>query len=252
MKVAVLGSGNVAIQLLSVFKKQPQIIISQWYSRSPLTPPKELNEIEIIHQLEQLVPSDVYLLALTDTALSSLSNYFQNKEFVVHMAGAHGLDILQNKGPKGVWYPVQSFTQERLLTLEGLPFSIEGSTTNATQQLEKLTKLVGGKPIKMDTKQRLALHLAAVLCNNFTNHLYTQTAALCESYKIDFELLLPLIEETTARLHAGRPADFQTGPARRGDQLTLNKHLPLMPPQLKKLYLHLTKTIEEYYGKQKL
>ena len=47
--------------------------------------------------------------------------------------------------------------------------------------------------------QRLKLHLAAVLCNNFVNHLYALTERYCKMEGLDFQLLLPLIKETAAR-----------------------------------------------------
>ena len=70
--------------------------------------------------------------------------------------------------------------------------------------------------------------------------------------QIDFKILQPLIDETTARLQTGQPKDYQTGPARRGDQKTIEKHLSITEPPLTELYTLLTKTIKKQYGKEKL
>ena len=45
---------------------------------------------------------------------------------------------------------------------------------------------------------------------------------------IDPEILLPLIEESCAKLHTLTPAQAQTGPAVRGDENIIKKHLALL------------------------
>lgn len=252
MRVVVLGSGNMAQQLLAVFQKHPQIELVQWYCRSSKTLSFARQEIPTIHDLTQLEVADLYLLALADNALAEVSKHFQKREVVVHMAGGIPLDTLQNKGSKGVWYPIQSFTQNRVINFKGLPFSIEGSDTHTLEILSTLTHWVGGQATIHHSEQRLALHLAAVVCNNFTNHLYTLTATLCKQHQIDFDLLYPLIEETNTRLNNGNPEQWQTGPARRGDSQTLENHLALLKSPLKEIYQLLTKTIQEHYGKKEL
>ena len=252
MRVVVLGSGNVAQQLLAVFQKHPQIELIQWYCRHPKTPRFAEQKIATTHHLTELEAADLYLLALADNALIEVSKHFQKKEVVVHMAGGMPLNTLQNRGSKGVWYPVQSFTQNRIVDFKGLPFSIEGSDTHTVETLTTLTRQVGGHATLHHSKQRLALHLAAVVCNNFTNHLYTLTATLCDQHQIDFDLLYPLIQETSARLNNENPELWQTGPAQRGDTQTLEKHQALLKSPLKEIYQLLTDTIQEHYGKKEL
>lgn len=252
MRVVVLGSGNVAQQLLALFQKHPQIELLQWYCRNPKTLYFAEKEIHTIHNLSQLVTADLYLLALADNAITEVSKHFQKKEVVVHMSGGMPLNIIQNNGSKGVWYPVQSFSQNRIINFKGLPFSIEGSDTHTLETLTTLTHWVGGQATIHSSAQRLTLHLAAVVCNNFTNQLYTLTAKLCEKHQIEFNLLYPLIKETSIRLNKGNPELWQTGPARRGDTQTLEKHLTLLESPLKEIYDLLTKTIQQHYGKKEL
>ena len=156
----------------------------QWYFRDKKKEVKSYRNINIIHELDDLEAADIYLFALSDEAISSVSSHFQNGELVVHMAGGIALEALQNNGAKGVWYPVQSFTSKKTVSMEGLPFAIEGSDQIVVKTLKTLTTLISGKPIEMDSTQRVALHLAAVICNNFTNHLYSQAAALCKSWRL--------------------------------------------------------------------
>ena len=252
MKIIILGSGNVASQLVRVFNQHTKVEIVQWYFRDKKKEFKSYRNINIIHDLNDLEAADIYLFALSDEAIPNVSSHFQNGELVVHMAGGIALEALQNNGAKGVWYPVQSFTSKRTVSMVGLPFVIEGSDKIVVEILKMLTTFISGKSIEMDFTQRVALHLAAVICNNFTNHLFSQAATLCRSHQIDFKILQPLIEETIIRLQTGKPKDYQTGPARRGDQKTIEKHLSITEPPLTELYTLLTKTIKKQYGKKKL
>ncbi|MGF2413865.1 MAG: DUF2520 domain-containing protein, partial [Ferruginibacter sp.] len=67
----------------------------------------------------------------------------------------------------------------------------------------------------------------------------------CAKENVDFKLLLPLIQETTRRLQHYAPKDVQTGPAKRNDVFTLDKHLRILSghPKLKYIYLKLTDSI---------
>jgi hypothetical protein len=99
-----------------------------------------------------------------------------------------------------------------------------------------------------DDVTRLKLHLAGVLVNNFTNHLYALTEDFCRQEGIDFDLLLPLIKETAGRLSHFRPRQSQTGPAVRRDNNTIKKHLELLNNHndIKELYKLFTNKIQEY------
>ena len=103
------------------------------------------------------------------------------------------------------------------------------------------------KPSLAVSEERLKLHVAAVIVNNFTNHLYALAEKYCQKEGLNFHQLLPLIEETTKRLKTTSPIDAMTGPALRHDQDTIQKHLELLAkhPQLQKIYRLLTESIQE-------
>jgi predicted short-subunit dehydrogenase-like oxidoreductase (DUF2520 family) len=61
---------------------------------------------------------------------------------------------------------------------------------------------------------------------------------------VSFEILKPLILETANKLNTLSPKEAQTGPAKRGDTSTINKHLDfLTDPNQKEIYKILTKSI---------
>ena len=73
------------------------------------------------------------------------------------------------------------------------------------------------------TKQRNALHPAAVFASNFANHMYAIANRLMEKNGLPFEILIPLIQETAQKVTEVHPVAAQTGPAVRGDEVVMSK-----------------------------
>ena len=80
----------------------------------------------------------------------------------------------------------------------------------------------------LSSDQRKYLHLAAVFACNFTNHIYALAEKILEERHIPGEVLLPLIDETAAKIHAMSPIEAQTGPAIRYDENVIRKQMDLL------------------------
>lgn len=62
---------------------------------------------------------------------------------------------------------------------------------------------------------------------------------IVQKHNLPFDVLLPLIEETVHKIGKNAPIDMQTGPAVRGDNVTIEKHLAFIEmhtPQYDLLY----------------
>lgn len=81
---------------------------------------------------------------------------------------------------------------------------------------------------EISSEKRKKLHLAGVIANNFTNHLYMMAGKILEEEGLDFNLLKPLIFETAHKVMLLPPYEAQTGPARRGDENILGLHKSLL------------------------
>ena len=55
---------------------------------------------------------------------------------------------------------------------------------------------------------------------------------------IPFAVLLPLVDETAAKVHTLAPSEAQTGPAIRGDHAVMKRHIEALEntPELQSLY----------------
>ena len=70
--------------------------------------------------------------------------------------------------------------------------------------------------------------IARVFACNFTNHIYALAVKLLQEQDIPANVLLPLIDETAAKIHTMPPKVAQTGPAIRYDENVINKHLAML------------------------
>lgn len=91
--------------------------------------------------------------------------------------------------------------------------------------------------------------MAGVWTSNFVNHLYQIGQSICEENGIPFDVLRPLIKETAVKIQNMEPYDAQTGPARRNDDLVIQKHLEALEnnSHWQQLYQLLTNSIKRTY-----
>ncbi len=193
--------------------------------------------------------ADVYIIAVSDNALEVVvSDLKLPGKIVAHTAGSVSKEILKNVTTHyGVFYPLQSLRKE-VSNLPDIPVFFEGNDKTSTNTLQKLAQSISfEKAVAAGTEDRLKLHVAAVIVNNFTNHLYVLAEKYCRVEGIDFHQLLPLITETVQRLQTSSPADTMTGPAIRHDQETIKKHIELLKehPHIQKIYQLLTESIQQ-------
>ncbi len=247
--VSIIGSGNVAsvlgkaitdadIKILDVFS--PNI------SNSKLLAEKlDCNYVDSIEKLNTV--SDLYILATPDNEIvNSITNLPTITGIVVHTSGTEPCEILAGKFENyGVFYPLQTFTKNRQVDFKDVPICIEGSNDKTSDLLVKMARKISNNVVLLNSEKREYLHLTAVTVNNFTNLLYSIAHDVLEEKGIDFALLHPLIKETALKIQDVNPHLAQTGPARRNDITTVNKHLQLLEkhPEFREIYDLLSKQI---------
>ncbi|RYY70988.1 MAG: DUF2520 domain-containing protein [Chitinophagaceae bacterium] len=248
MKIALIGSGNVATVLgRLIVSKQHEVcqVISRDAAHAKVLA-SELGATATDFDGSPDRSADMYIIAISDTALD---NFFVkgaiNDKIVVHTAGSVSKDVLQNfAGRYGVLYPLQTLRKE-MREVPPIPLLVDGSDEATTGFIEQFARSISENVQRMGDEQRLKLHAAAVIVSNFTNHLYAIAEDFCEKESVDFDMLKPLILETALRIYQASPAKVQTGPAIRKDIHTLDKHLRLFTahPKLRTMYLRLTDSI---------
>lgn len=192
---------------------------------------------------------DVLILAVPDDVIQSIAELLVVNEntVVVHCSGAKPIETLQSLGDNyGVFYPLQTFTREKALELDQVPFCIESTNAYVHEVLFSLARSVSAKVVILDSDSRKVLHLAAVFANNFVNHMLFLAKTVADSEDLDFNLLKPLVKETVEKAFYLTPELAQTGPAVRHDTLSMQSHLALLSenPEWVKLYKLISLSIQ--------
>ena len=229
MKVVLIGQGNVASHLATAFDAATNIEIEKVNSR----------------HLKNIPKADVTIIAVSDDAISSVSNLLNaSAGLIVHTSGTVPMNDMHQQR-KGVFYPLQSFTKGAIVDFSNIPFCLEATNNNDLELLELVAKSIGEKSYHITSNQRKKLHLAAVFVNNFTNHMYQIGKDICDEHQVPFEILHPLIEETSKKITNISPKEAQTGPAKRNDQQTIKNHLEQLNSQQQEIYKLITQSIQE-------
>ena len=248
MKVVIIGSGNVATvlgrKILLAGHDIVQVISRDIDHASALADELKSGYTSELERIDQ--GADLYMIAVSDHQLSELvQQLFLNGQMVVHTAGSFPMGILQDcSNAYGVLYPLQSLRKE-IKNPPTIPLLVDANTEAHLNKLYGFASSLSNIVEKLGDKERLHLHVSAIMVNNFTNHLYALTEAYCQQEKVDFNLLLPLINETASRLKDHSPSKVQTGPAVRNDIVTIQKHMKLLAeyPELRRVYEFLTESI---------
>lgn len=231
-------------KVLQVYARQQQVGTALAAEAGGTWHPLPLPQLENIH---------ICIIAVSDGAIAQLAaQAWQPHTMVVHTAGAVPLHALQGAARRyGVLYPLQSLRAQKIAYPQ-LPLLIDGNTPWVRQSIAAFARSLSPRVQLATDAERLHYHLAAVLASNFTNHLYTLAATYCTQKGLDFNTLLPLIDEVTQRLHRYPPHAMQTGPALRGDTGTMEKHLALINENksLYELYRLFSASIRDFHTLQ--
>ena len=249
--MVILGSGNLAWHLASRFASTGRYEIHVYNHR----PSEQLYRFRsklrchIYDSFRSIKhDADVYLLCVSDAALAKVAAKVHAQKasaLMLHTSGSMPLSVLgQRVHDTAVMYPLQSFTLGQHIHWKEVPLLLEASDAGALKKVKALASQLSPVQQLSNGQQRLRLHLAAVLVNNFPNALYAAAAALVGSRE-QFRLLQPLMQQTLSKLEQLSPLEAQTGPARRGDKVVQKKHLALLHgnKEVKKVYKQLTKLI---------
>ncbi|SIR15588.1 Rossmann-like and DUF2520 domain-containing protein [Maribacter ulvicola] len=252
ISVVIVGTGNVAQNLYHAFKKSSEINIKQVIGRNREHLAFVQNKALISTDFSNNITADVYILAVSDDAISAVAQKFKGIDGVLaHTSGATSLDAIKFAQRPGIFYPLQTFTIGKIISLDTIPLCLEATNSKDLNILKTLGNQLSKSVLEVNSEQRKTLHVAAVFVNNFTNYMYTMGSEICAAHNIDFSLLKPLIKETASKLDTLTPIQAQTGPAKRGDQKTLHNHLQIIKDKhQRELYTLLSNAIKEKHGKE--
>ncbi len=232
-KIVVIGNGNLASCLVEILIKKKSAPI-KFIGHSTAKSKTFSAKYKIPFSLNvKDIPTEttIIFLCIPYDKIESVAKSLKNSNaLLVHCSGSTSLEILKKHTKNyGVFYPLQTFSSEVHTEFKKTPILIEGNSVATERKLIGLAKLISENVIRINSAERLKIHLAAVISSNFTNHLYYLTEHyLKKNTKVSFDLLKPLIKQTVKKIKHVNPEKSQTGPAIRGDKKIINKHLAML------------------------
>lgn len=233
MNVVIIGKGNVATNLHYAFMKKG--IACQMVSSR--------------EGLDQLPQANVYIYAVRDEALAGVVAQVVGREKSLHLhtSGSMAMSVFgADKPHAGIFYPFQTFSKARVIEdFSTVPVFFEARGIDDISAVYSLALTITSHVYETSQHDRERLHVAGVYACNFTNLMYTMAAELLRNTHIPFSALLPLIDETAAKIHSLAPQDAQTGPARRNDENVMNHHISLLNEEQRTVYQLLSEEIRK-------
>ena len=233
MNIIIIGLGNVATNLHHAFTKRG--VACQMVSSR--------------QGLDQLPQANVYIYAVKDEALAAVVAQVKGKEKAMHLhtSGSMPISVFgADKPHAGIFYPFQTFSKARVIEdFSMVPVFFEARGIDDISAVYSLALSITSHVYETTQHDRERLHVAGVYACNFTNLMYTMASELLHNTHIPFSALLPLIDETAAKIHALSPREAQTGPARRGDENVMTHHLDLLDEEKRQLYRLLSDAIRK-------
>ncbi len=249
---ALIGAGNLATHLgtaLVAAGHRPTGVFSRTAASARAL--ADRLHCDATDRLDRLVAAEWCIFAVKDDALPLLAERWGTLHpdtFCLHTAGSVPMDVFAGRVKDyGVLYPMQTFSKARAVDFGAIPCFVEANGAPQLAALTALAQSVSSRVTPLASDRRRYLHVAAVVACNFVNHCYDLATRLLESEGIDAATLLPLIDETAAKVHELTPREAQTGPAVRYDEGVIGRHLRLLAdrPQLLAVYETLSRSIHQ-------
>lgn len=252
MKITLIGAGNLAVNLAHALCHTSHELV-QIYSRTNESAQRLAHSLCVSEYTSSLDAvnhdSDLYIIAVADQALAQVADQLkQGREdcLFVHTAGTLPMDLLPMQR-RGVFYPMQTFSRQRIVDFSHIPVFIEAADAHDQELLHQLAADLTDAVYQLDSANRRYLHLAAVFCCNFANHCMALGSHLLRKHGIPFSVMIPLIDETARKIRTISPELAQTGPAQRHDFNVIQRQIDLLQSDgevhLRDIYEQLTQSI---------
>lgn len=265
--VTLIGAGNVATWVAQRLQHSSRFPVTQVYSRR-IENARLLAGLcgaEAIDDVKKLNPDNqLFVFALADKAYDEILPQLPFKlPMAFTTSGTVSCQCLKDYAEQyGVIYPLQTFTKSQDMRMLDVPLCLEGPMPGPTlpntgqnspqgcgapyKQMRDLARELSPLCYEVSESQRAQMHVAAVFACNFSNAMYQIAYKLLEEKGLSFEMLLPLLRQTVAKLSQMTPAAAQTGPAARGDENVMRAQMEsLEDDRLREIYRTMSSMIRD-------
>jgi predicted short-subunit dehydrogenase-like oxidoreductase (DUF2520 family) len=163
---------------------------------------------------------DLVLIATPDAAVADVAAAVRPVAgtVVAHLAGSLGLDVLAGHDRRASIHPLVSIPSGDT-DVRGAWFAVAGDPLAG-----RVVADLDGRAVAVDDEHRAAYHAAACIASNHLVALLGQVERVAATAGVPLAAFLALARQTIDNVEAGGPRDALTGPVRRGDWPTVERH----------------------------
>lgn len=175
---------------------------------------------------------DVLVIATPDAAVAEVAAQVEPdpQTVVVHLAGSLTLDALAPHPRRASVHPLVAIPTPDT-DLRGAWFAVAGDPL-----ARQIVADLHGHAIEVDDANRVLYHAAAVIASNHLVALLGQAERVAALAGVPFEAYERLVRATVDNVFALGPSKALTGPVKRGDWATVERHLAALPADERRAY----------------
>ncbi len=262
----VIGAGPVATALAGAMRLGGVPVLGLWARRA--APARTAGSIAGVAAFSSAPPdvlleAEVVILAVRDGVIGEVAEMLvgtglvNKRHVLLHCAGAASAEELLGKlagkvGGIGTLHPLSAIADPKLAmrALKGTVFGVEGDA-HGRATAAKLVTAIGGIVLELDSSQMAAYHTAAALASNYVVATIDAAAQVLASAGVAPDAaaraLVPLAEGALRNVAARGTTAGLTGPVRRGDAPTIQRHMDALRsmPDVAEIYRALARRAVE-------
>jgi predicted short-subunit dehydrogenase-like oxidoreductase (DUF2520 family) len=178
---------------------------------------------------------DLVVIATPDSAVAAVAERIEpdSSTVVSHLSGALGLEALDPHPRRASIHPLVSLPNAEVGAgrLARAWFAVAGDPLAG-----EVVAALGGRALEVAEDDRARYHAAACIASNHLVALLGQVERVAGAAGVPFEAYLDLVRGTLDNVAELGPAAALTGPAARGDDETIARHLDALDPSERESY----------------
>lgn len=253
----VIGAGPVATVIAAALRKGGQPVLGLW-ARRPDAARAAARTAGVAGfssaPPDLLLESDVVILAVRDAAIAEVAamlvgtGLITTRHVLLHCSGAVAAGevlggVADKVGGVGTLHPLRAISDASAVAtgLRGTVFGVEGDAA-AQVVAKRLISAMGGAALALEREQMAAYHAAAAMASNYAVALIDAAAKALSAAGMPMDqavaALVPLAQGALANVAEHGAQRGLTGPIRRGDVQTVQRHLAALAvrPETAELY----------------
>lgn len=262
----IVGAGPVATAIAGAFRLGGVPVLGLWARKAPAA--RHAGSVAGVAAFSSAPPdilleAEVVILAVRDAVIGEVAQMLigtglvGKRHVLLHCAGAASAtellgEVTQQVAGVGTMHPLSAIADPKLAmrTLKGTVFGVEGNELGK-QRASQLVSAMGGVVLPLDSTQMASYHTAAALASNYIVAALDAAAAVLASAGVAqadaARALVPLAEGAIKNVAAHGTTNGLTGPIRRGDAPTIQRHLEALrgKPELLEVYRALARRTVE-------